>query len=314
MDPFLIGFLFATAEVVATTVMEQLFRPELRRLLQGVVVGLPAFLAFAFIVGVAAEWINDTKENHTSEMLVATVVWISCLIAKNITEHKLLWLKGSWTLGQYGVWQGSVCAILLTVLFLALALYWRWNHLTGLAIDRISNYAQIAGLLYLLALFVFMRRARPWVLKDCRNALCEIIDLYCKTSPGMSGDFATNPTAHEAQGCEYFIAKFVCVRDQKLATDRCLCLEEELLRTMNGRFLLSEKEIREAIRAVVKAKASDVQLEYYCLAFVVARDPLYSEAKNFLRNARRDPEHMSSFERMRYAVDRAKRLIDPIAN
>src|SRR6266404_7811277 len=121
-DPFILGFIFAVSEHLVKVVLDFCFQPipDGRRTLKSFIADCPSFLAFAFIVGVGADWIGDKTHNHALEMSIALIVWVVCLLIRQITEDQKLWLRSLWLKQRYFAWKILLLTLNVTSLILSL--------------------------------------------------------------------------------------------------------------------------------------------------------------------------------------------------
>jgi len=285
ISPFAIGFAFAGAEQAIRTVLDQSFRFRPRDLLEGTILECPPFLAFAFLAGVGADWISDISHNHALEALIGTILWIGCLLVRNVLASDLWWLKPNLLARRYTLWRWSIVAIGTLAMLLAVAMYLIWHEATGLTFPFIWIAATAMTFLYVVLLAFYSFRVLIWKREICLSYLSELLHLYCQKSPDNTDRIFRNPTVHSAQNSEYYINKYYVAYSERMAGTHCCCLEEQLIARISSRVVLPTEEIRTIVREIVTTTAREYELEYHVLTFIVAKEPTHTRVKDILQKS-----------------------------
>lgn len=309
MTPFEYGLIFAAAERVVQTVIAHSFRFQPLVILEALVFEFPPFVAFAFIAGVGAEWISDTSHNHTAEIIWAGAVWCICLLLRNVLCTDLWWLKPSLLKQKIRLWQWSTIGIGVLSLGLALGLYLFWRQATGLSMKAAVSGIAISLILYTAALVYYCLGKLPWLQRKCTEYVADLLHLYCTKSPNGAERICRNPMPHKGQDSHFYLSKYLVAYREWTASQQCCCLEDRLVKSIANQFSLAERVIRDIVRQVTKAVASECELEYYVLTLIVATDQGYKRALDVVKKSDVSV-FLPEFETMRLAVEGDGKLME----
>lgn len=283
--PFAIGLAFATGEQLLRTALNQSYRFAPRDVLKGFILELPSFLAFAFLAGIGADWISDMTHNHATESVLAGLTWCICLVIRNVIASQRLWLKGALSRGRYWKWQSSVLLLCLVSIVASTIMFLFYHDSVDVAFTQACIVSIIAIVIYLGFTSCYVIRVINWEREQCREDVSQLLRFYCQKSPDNGNRISKDPSTSRAQSSEYFINKYFVAYSEQRAGQQCVCLENQLVEKFQSQIELSEAEIRAIVRETVTRIASEYDLEYRALTYIVAKEPAFRRAKDIIEKS-----------------------------
>lgn len=303
---FLIGLGFASAEHVIKAIAENISKFSAAKLTTSIVFESPSFVAFAFLAGVAADWLTDTKVNHSAAILAAFIIWLASLLLRHVLIHNGFHLESIFLNSSYGCWGGNVFVVCLVAWLLAISPYFYWNELIGVAFPTFLIYLCIITLMYFICVGTYLKCIFVWESNKCYAYIRERILMYCKRLPEHHIRLASNPGLLAKQDFWFIDAKRNSAQVMYDAWVECWCLEDNLVNAVQIEIRLRDKEIRSTLRNIIREIGVDIELDLQAFNLIVGDDNQYRKAKDILLKSRYSA-NVPALEETRFRILQQKR-------